>query len=275
MALAARYAADPISDLTDWIRHAMNQAKVLGLVASLRSPALGDTSRRMAMDIETSPGDPSRGRSRSANTPATRQMLWVDGVGGYLVCLGEETVLGHPGGDASWEKGPDVGLLADISSRHAGIRRVEGGWLLIPRGAVAIDGKPIDGPTLLEDGVEVRLGEAVRMRFRKPHSLSTTAVVTVESGQRVVTAVGGPAADALLLMAESCVLGPKPHSHVRCPKWSSDVILFRGSEGLLCRADGEVSVNSEVRRGPIVVAPGTRIEGQDFAFSVEGVEERG
>lgn len=200
-----------------------------------------------------------------------RQMLWVDGVGGYVVCLGPEVTLGHPGGDG--EAAPDVGLLADVSTRHAAIRRVDGGWLLAPKGVVTIDERPLDGPTLLTDGALVALGDAVRLRYRKPHSLSTTGVLSVESGQRIVTSIGGPAADAVLLMAESCVLGPKSHSHVRCPRWSSDVILFRGSEGLLCRADGELYADSERRRGPVVIRPGMRLEGQDFAFSVESIGE--
>ncbi|MHC4176980.1 MAG: FHA domain-containing protein, partial [Planctomycetota bacterium] len=56
---------------------------------------------------------------------AERFMLWVDAVGGFWVCLADEITLGQPvrAGLA------DVPILADISSRHARIRRDGEGYL--------------------------------------------------------------------------------------------------------------------------------------------------
>ena len=51
--------------------------------------------------------------------PADRFMLWVDAVGGYWVCLADELIVGQPGPTG----GADIPILADISARHAGIRR--------------------------------------------------------------------------------------------------------------------------------------------------------
>ncbi len=47
--------------------------------------------------------------------PEGRFLLWVDAVGGYLVCLDDEVVLGRAGTDAV----ADVPLLGDLSRQHA------------------------------------------------------------------------------------------------------------------------------------------------------------
>lgn len=192
-------------------------------------------------------------------------MLWVDGVGGFLVTLAEELVIGQPGIGAS--DGPDLPLLADLSRRHARLARVGGRHLLTPYGPARVGGRPIDGPTVIDDGARFELG-SVRFRLRRPHALSATATLVVESGHRTV-----PAADAVLLMAESCVLGPKPHSHIRCPEWRDEAILFRGAGGLVCRSGGGLAVEGRRVAGAAPLAPGRRVEGQDFALCVEDVNE--
>ena len=50
-------------------------------------------------------------------------MLWIDSVGGYWVCLADELIIGQPGR-------ADIPILADISSRHARIRRDSEGYLI-------------------------------------------------------------------------------------------------------------------------------------------------
>ncbi len=191
-------------------------------------------------------------------------MLWVDGVGGFHLCLAHELTLGHPGSDRTGDTAPDIGLLADLSGQHAKLRRVEGNWMLTPLAPVWLDDHPIEGPTLLTDGVELRLGETMRLRFRQPHALSATALLTVESGHRTT-----PAADGIVLMAESCVLGPKPHSHIRCQSWATDVLLFRAAEGLLCRCEGGLLVDGTPTKEPVKISPGLPIEGQDFTICIE------
>ena len=48
-----------------------------------------------------------------------RFVSWIDEVGGFLICLGDEVLLGQPSGT----NGADIPLLADLSRRHAFIRR--------------------------------------------------------------------------------------------------------------------------------------------------------
>ena len=189
-----------------------------------------------------------------------RALLWVDAVGGFLVCLDEQVVIGQPsqGGAIA------VPILADLSRRHAVIRREAGAYVIEPLQSVRIDGREIKGPTVLADGQRIQLGDSVRLRFTKPHALSATARLDFESHHKTQ-----PTADAVLLMADSCVLGPNSHCHVRCRDWQQDVVLYRHGEGFQCRSAAPLVVEGEARSGPIDVLPGERVEGESFSFTWE------
>jgi hypothetical protein len=77
-----------------------------------------------------------------------RMMLWVDGVGGFLVLLKDEVELGQAVPDAA----VDVPILGDLSRRHAKIRRMGESYVVEPLGPVAVGGTPVAAPTLLASG---------------------------------------------------------------------------------------------------------------------------
>jgi len=194
---------------------------------------------------------------------AARFMLWIDAVGGYLVCLGDEIVLGQaaPGTKV------DVPIQADISRKHAKIVRHKEGYVLEPAGGkVVLDGKPVTGPVLLADGAEIMLGDAVRLNFRKPHVLSSSARLEITSGHRSL-----PHADAVILMAESCVLGPKWQNHVVCREWAGDVVLYRSEDKIMCRAMESIEIDGQLHDGRGSVRPGSHVIGGDFSLSLEAV----
>lgn len=192
-----------------------------------------------------------------------RMVLWIDAVGGYLVCMGEEVIIGQAGpGSAA-----DIAIQADLSRRHARLRREGEGYVLEPlvRG-VKFDGKPVQGPTLLSDGDEFELGAGVRLRFRKPHVLSASARLELVSYHRFQ-----PLCDAVLLMAESCVLGPKWQNHVVCRDWAQDLVLYRQDGRLLCRAMESIEIDGKLcdGRGPLTTR--SRVVGSDFSLSIEPI----
>jgi len=190
-----------------------------------------------------------------------RFLLWVDGVGGYLVCLDGEVSIGQavPGTKV------DVPIQADLSREHARIRR-EDGYLIEPISRVRIDGKEIQGTSLLSDGDEIELGDGVRLRFRQPHALSATARLEIVSRHRT-----NPSADGILLMAESCVMGPKWQNHVICRDWSSDVVLYRRDGELYCRAMEPIEIDDHFCEGQGKVMPDTHVSGSDFSLSLESI----
>src|SRR3989304_428365 len=141
-------------------------------------------------------------------------MLWIDAVGGYWVCLGDKITIGQPAGSGNI----DVPILGDISPRHAHIYRDGEGYLIEAIREVRGDGRPVRPTAYLHDGCSIELGESVRLIFRRPHALSATARLDFVSRHRTQ-----PSADAVLLMADSCILGPKQHSHVICRRWQREV----------------------------------------------------
>jgi hypothetical protein len=191
-------------------------------------------------------------------------MLWVDAVGSYLVCSRDEVALGQP---ASGGATPDVPILGDLSRRHAVIRREGETYSLEALRAVRIDGKAVHGSALLWDGSTIELGEAVRLRFRRPHPLSATARLELASAHRTQ-----PSTNGVLLMAEACILGPAGTSHVVTPQWRNEIVLFRQLDELVCRTSARITVDGTNRTaGRCVLKSRSRVEGEEFAFSLEPI----
>jgi hypothetical protein len=195
--------------------------------------------------------------------PADRFMLWVDAVGGYWVCMADELIVGQPG-EAG---GVDIPILADISARHARIRRDGEGYLIDAFREVRVGGRPVATTELLGDGSRIEIGPGVKLQLRRTHPLSYSARLDFLSRHRTQ-----PPADAVLLLADSCVMGPKPHSHIVCRDWAREVILFRHDEKLFCHATGRFEIDGVAykNRGPLQAK--SRVSGEGFSFSLEPVE---
>lgn len=190
----------------------------------------------------------------------SRFLLWVDAVGGYLVCTGDELVLGQPvpGSDV------DVPIRGDLSRRHAVIHRDGEGYLLEPVREVMLNGKRLERAASLKDRDRITLGDSVQLCFRRPHPLSHTARLEFLSHHRTQ-----PATDGVLLMAESCILGPATSSHVVCPGWPHDVLLTRQGQTLGCRSSKPFKIDGTEHRERGPLADRSQVAGQDFSFSVE------
>ena len=134
-------------------------------------------------------------------------LLWIDGIGGYLVCLGSRVTLGQATPDAY----VDVPLFADVSRAHASITRDQEGYLLEALRPLQVNGKAVE-KALLAPNDRVTLGLACQFQFRQPVPVSTTARLDFVSGHRLPVAV-----DGVILMADTLLLGPGTHVHVSMP----------------------------------------------------------
>ena len=199
----------------------------------------------------------------SSQPQEPRYTLWVDGVGGYLVCLSDEITLGQarPGTTV------DVPIMADLSRKHAVIRRGGEGYWVEPLHLVRVNGRAAQAKTMLNDGDELELGSGVRIRFRRPHALSASARLEFISPHRTQ-----PSADGVLLMAESCVLGPNWRNHVVCRDWSGDVVLYRHEDNLHCRAMESIEIDGELCDGRGRLTGNSHVVGSDFSMSLEELD---
>lgn len=238
----------------------------------------------------------------SVGEPLVRFNLWVDAVGGYLVCLGDHVTIGQspaagrssPGGGnnsagptgamgvggatgaagatgvsgvvGAAGRGPDIEILAPISRHHATLHRSAEGYVLEPLNPVSRNGKPMREAEGLVDGDELEIGAGVKLRFRQPHPLSLSAVLEFTSRRQTRSAI-----DAAVLMADSLVLGPRTHSHIVCRNWRDEAVLFRRPGGLACRAAGNWRVDGHLANGPSAIDGNSRVAGEDFSFSIESV----
>ena len=80
-----------------------------------------------------------------------------------------------------------------------------------------------------------------------------------------------PFADAVILMAESCVLGPKWQNHVVCRDWNGDVVLYRSDKNIMCRAMESIEIDGKLHDGRGPVNPGSHVLGTDFSLTLEAL----
>jgi len=212
---------------------------------------------REAKSFETDLLGDSLPGDRSVNS---KFFAWIDSVGGYLVLLGDSLVLGQ----AVPESNVDIPVLADIQRRHLLISRSHGDYLIEPFAEVRINDQPVFGKSLLKHSDRITIGRELNVVFSQPHVLSDSARLDIRSRHRT-----RPFSDAILLMAESCVLGASADNHVVCPGWSRDVLLFRDGPQIKCRSMQAFAVNGRFCDGQAILRPNCRVEGEDFSLSLE------
>jgi hypothetical protein len=199
----------------------------------------------------------------SVDSPAPRDsyFLWVDGVGAYQVFTAPEITIGGPTRD---KEAADLVLLANLSRRHATFIRSGEGYVLEAHAACKVGDRPIEGRARLNNNYRLELGSGVRLRFRIPSVLSATAVVDFLSDHRPNRSI-----DGVVLMDETCLLGPASDNHIVCSDWSDSVLLYRKADGFWCKSRSPITIDGKpvAEGGP--VKPGSFVSGSDFGFRLE------
>jgi hypothetical protein len=195
-----------------------------------------------------------------AASPKGRFLLWVDAVGGYLVCLDDRIVLGRAGPDSH----ADIPLMGDLSRSHATLVRNGEGYLLKAHHASFVNGKPVVDQVVLRDGDVIRLGSTVELEFRQPSPVSATARLSIVSRHRLPLAV-----DGVLLMAETCIVGAARQAHIPAPAIKSGVVLYRQAGSLWCRAEGAFDVDGRTCASRAPLTLNSSVLGDGFSFSME------
>lgn len=154
-------------------------------------------------------------------------VLWIDGVGGFLLCCGESVVVG---GGTSDRRNTDVCLMADISSDHFRLVRSGECYLLQPRSRVLLDGVDLDGSRVLNGENQIQIGRKVCINFRMPSRLSPSACLSITSPHRT-----DPSYDGIVLMHDLLILGPGRDAHIRCHDWTGSLVLYRDQGQFWCR----------------------------------------
>ena len=188
-----------------------------------------------------------------------RYIFWVDGVGGFLVCLGAQVRIGQAAGDADVE----IPIFADISRLHAVLSRDAEGYLLEALRTTKVNHKPAD-KALLRDGDEIQIGNGCLITFRQPVPITTTARLELASRHRMPLAVNG-----IILMADSCIFGPSDGAHIIVPDLQRTVILTRTRKGFHVRTTGELTVDGRRCKDKADLTTTSTVGDNDFRLTLE------
>ena len=199
-----------------------------------------------------------------ATASCKKYMLWIDGVGAWQLCIGESFVIGAPSFE---KKSADIALLANISRMHASIVQSGEEWRLTAHQPTAVSGRTITQDTVLCSGDEIRLAERVRLGFRIPSILSTSAIIDFESDHRPSHSV-----DGVILLADHCLLGPRRDHHICCTHWSDVVVLYANDGKLRCRSKAALSVDGQIATDSFDLKHGCVVTGEELRFRVEQME---
>jgi tetratricopeptide (TPR) repeat protein len=203
--------------------------------------------------------------SSSSSALPKRFLLWVDGVGGYLVCLANRVTFGQATSD-----GPvDVPLFADVSRLHAEISRDGEGYVVESGKAVLVNGREATR-AVLSTGDRVTLGATCQFLFHKPVAVSSTARLELTSGHRLPVAV-----DGVLLMGNEVMLGPGPNAHVYLPDVPAPILIYRSKEGLGVRVpSGSFRIDDRPHTDRANLSLPAVVTAETFTFAIEPVSTR-
>jgi hypothetical protein len=201
--------------------------------------------------------------SNASPQPGDKFSIWIDRVGVFLLCLKNEVTFGGPAAEG---KVADISLLANLSRRHATFVRSGERYLLLAHAPVQVAGRAVHDRVDLSDGYEVALGANVRLTFRLPSVMSGTARLDFASDHRPARS-----ADGVVLMDETCLLGPGAENHIRCPGWQQSVLLFRREGRLWCKSRDELFLGGKHAPGGGELEPGVVVTGTDIRFRIESV----
>jgi hypothetical protein len=116
----------------------------------------------------------------------------------------------------------------------------------------------------LHPGDRVTLGASCQFLFQKPVPVSSSARLEMVSGHRLPLSVS-----AVLLMADSLVLGPGSQVHIPIPDRKESLVLFRHKEGLGLRCPGDFTIDGKRCKDKGVLGIQAAAQGPDFALAIE------
>jgi hypothetical protein len=214
-------------------------------------------------------GVPSGLLSSSALGPGSplpkRFLLWVDGVGGYLVCLSSRVTFGQATAD-----GPvDVPLFAEVSRTHAEVTRDGEGYVIESGRGIRVNGDETKR-AVLAAGDRVTLGASCQFLFHKPVAVSSSVRLELTSGHRLPLAV-----DGVLLMGNELMLGRGPEAHIELPGLETPVLIYRSKDGLSVRVpEMKFSIDDRPCLDRAVLPLPAVVSCDAFTFAVEPVSGR-
>lgn len=176
---------------------------------------------------------------KNSDTAAARYLLQIDGIGAYIVVVGDCLTVGP----ISSRHRADLGFVTSPDEPVKMIERVDGDYFLSDVRA----GVQIDRPTkkLLCEGDKIDLSSRCRMKFSQPNPASGTACLSLSSAKL-------PRSDiqSIILLDREMILGPSRNCHIQSGHVQENMTFFvrngrlfyQGDQCVLC--DG-IAINPQ------------------------------
>jgi hypothetical protein len=178
------------------------------------------------------------------------------------VCLNHRVTLGQANGQSM----VDIPLLADVSRHHATLQRDPEGYFLEAIRKVQVNGKPTE-KVLLRSADRITLGSSCQMQFWQSVPVSATARLDLVSGHRFLHPV-----DAVLLMADTLLIGPGPQAHVVVHDLTQPLVLYRHKGKLAARWSGNLVIDGQVHDGKGELDSGSTLQTEQLTLALERAE---
>ena len=198
-----------------------------------------------------------------SNGPARSYMLWIDGVGAWQLYAGNAFSFGAPTFESV---SADVTLQANISRRHATLHYESDHWRVSSDHLTTVSGRTVNSAAELRSGDQLCLADRVKLGFRIPSILSSSAVIDFESNHRPPQTV-----DGIILMVDHCLLGPTPDQHICCPDLSDVVVLYVQNGFLHCRSSLPLNINEKSAPATFPLKHGSVVDGEALRFRIEEI----
>ena len=245
-------------DLTENLRRLKRNARAICREAA----ATGTTSEKLVQNTITQICDTLRNLTVS-EPPCNSYMIWIDGVGAWQLGIGQSFTIGAPSFE---KKSADIALLANISRQHAALHHNAENWHVTADQPTTVSGRTVTKSIGIRSGDELCLADRVRLGFRLPSVLSSSAVIDFESNHRPTHTV-----DGIILMVDHCLLGPRRDHHVCCPEWPHVVVLYHQDGQLRCRSAFAMKVNGKTVSDSSPLEHGSIVEAEDLRFRIEEI----
>jgi hypothetical protein len=174
---------------------------------------------------------------------------WIDSVGGYLTFTKPVIRIGQAGCDDN-----DVGILADISGRHAELRRGKTGPILLAFGDTTVNGAEGSG-FLLRDGDRIRM-RSVELIYHQPLAWSSTSRLEIVSRHRLPLAL-----DGIVMLGDTCIVGPRRDAHLPAPTWESSIFINWHKDRYWVRGPEALKIDGKEYTGWGPLSPTSEVEG--------------
>ena len=209
----------------------------------------------------------STGSSHVPGTPLPKRfILWVDGVGGYLVCLNSRITFGQAIGEAP----VDVPVFAEMGRLHAEITRdADGGYIVESARETSVNGHAVQR-AVLSTNDRITFGTSCQFLFHRPVSISSTVRLEVVSGHRLPWAV-----DGIILMDQALILGLEDQVHIPLQDDNSPkVILHRTPDGLAVKCSGKFKIDNRPCTDRAEIPLPSVLTSESFTFALDPVGPR-